>query len=271
MITSYLQGGLGNQMFQIAVAYSHAKKNSDTAVFDLNNSHTPHQGQNISKYRNNIFSGFNHMDNVYDLCSNTFSQPGHSFCEIPYNQNQQLQGFYQSEKFFINNKTELIELFRTGLIHSNHTSNIWIMVNNELNNLRSTLNKPIVSIHIRRGDYLKFLGVHDPCPVGYYNESLELMREKIGDFHAYFVSDDIEWCKDVFNGHGSFSTNKDEIEDMILMINCDHNIIANSSFSWWSAYLNDNTEKVVIGPEKWFGPRGPQDQQDIIPKGWFKI
>ena len=51
MITSYLQGGLGNQMFQIAAAYSHAKKNSDTAIFDLNNSHTPHQGQNISKYK----------------------------------------------------------------------------------------------------------------------------------------------------------------------------------------------------------------------------
>ena len=271
MISVYLQGGLGNQMFQIAVAYNHAKKNSDTAVFDINNSHTPHQGQNISKYKNNIFSGFNHMDNVYDMCSNTFSQPGHSYCEIPYKVNQQLQGFYQSEKFFINSKTELVELFRNGLIYGDKTRNSWIEINNELSDLRKELNKPIVSIHIRRGDYLKFLGIHDPCPVSYYNKAMELMRNKIGDFHAYFISDDIEWCKDVFKGEGNFSKNLDELEDMILMINSDHNIIANSSFSWWGAYLNTNPYKIIIGPEKWFGSMGPQDQQDIIPKNWIKL
>lgn len=270
MITSYLQGGLGNQMFQIAVAYNHAKKNSDTSVFDFNNSHTPHQGQNVSKYKTNIFSGFIHMDNVYNICNNTFSQPGHSYCEIPHKLNQQLQGFYQSEKFFLESKTELVELFRTGLIYGRKTREDWVRINKELDVLRNSLNKPIVSIHIRRGDYLKFLGIHDPCPVGYYNKAMELMKEKIGDFHAYFISDDIEWCKDIFEGHGSFSKNTDELEDMILMINCNHNIIANSSFSWWGAYLNSDG-KFIIGPKKWFGPRGPQDQQDIIPEKWVKI
>jgi hypothetical protein len=269
MITSYLQGGLGNQMFQIAAAYAHAKKNYDTAVFDLNNSYTPHQGQNISKYKTNIFNGFNHMDNVYDLCNNTFTQPSHSYCDIPYFNNQQLQGYFQSEKFFINNKTELINLFIEGL--KSHKS--WFEVEKDFKDIRLLLRGeiPIVSIHIRRGDYLKFLGIHDPCPIEYYQESIKLMKDKIGNFQPYFISDDIEWCKTAFNGIGMYSNKKDELEDMIIMLNCDHNIIANSSFSWWGAYLNNNNNKIVIGPEKWFGHYGPKDQDDIIPINWIKI
>jgi hypothetical protein len=268
MITTYLQGGLGNQMFQIAATYAHAKKHGDEAVFDLNNSHTPHQGENSSKYRGRLFK-FKHTDNVYDVCNKPFSQPGHSYCEIPYEPNQQLQGFYQSEKFFLNIKDEIVELFREGLAGGYYFN--WTKINSDLHKLKQELNKPIVAIHIRRGDYLKFLGVHDPCPISYYNQAMELMKEKVGDFHAYFVSDDIEWCREIFGGHGSFSKYTDEIDDMILMVNCDHNIIANSSFSWWSAYLNENPDKVVIGPERWFGPRGPQDQQDIIPNNWIKV
>jgi len=267
MITSYLQGGVGNQMFQIAVAYSHAKKNSDTAVFDLNNSHTPHQGENISKYRNNIFREFNHMDNVYNICDKAFSQPGHSYCDIPYFNNQQLQGFYQSEKFFLNVKTELVDKLTSGLNSENKKlDNVINYINglSEHNNLN-----PLVSIHVRRGDYIKFPSVHTLCGLDYYNNALSFMREKIGDFTAIFISDDKEWCKDNFKG--IISPFNDEIEDLILMNNCNHNIIANSSFSWWGAYLNQNPDKIVIGPKKWFGYSGPQDQQDIIPENWIKI
>jgi hypothetical protein len=95
------------------------------------------------------------------------------------------------------------------------------------------------------------------------------MKEKIGDFTPIFISDDKEWCKENFNG--IVSPFDDEIDDLILMMNCDNNIIANSSFSWWGAYLNQNPNKVVIGPKKWFGPYGPQDQDDIIPPNWIKI
>ena len=66
-------------------------------------------------------------------------------------------------------------------------------------------------------------------------------------------------------------TFNDEIEDLVLMINCEHNIIANSSFSWWGAYLNQNPNKIVVGPKKWFGLQGPKDQQDTIPENWIKI
>jgi len=268
MITVYLQGGLGNQMFQLAATYSHAKKNKDTAVFNLDNSHTPNQGQNSSKYKNKLFT-FNNLSNVYDICNKPFVQEGHSFCEIPYEPNQQLQGFFQSEKFFLDHKEEIKKIFIDGL-RKGYEEN-WSKVINDLKNLSNTVNKPIVSIHIRRGDYLRFRGVHDPCPIEYYKKSMECMYQKIGDFCPYFISDDIEWCKKTFGNIGLFSKYNDEIDDLILMVNCDHNIIANSSFSWWGAYLNSNPNKIIIGPKDWFGPVGPKDTEDIIPNSWLKI
>jgi len=269
MITSYLQGGLGNQIFQIAVAYAHAKKNLDVAVFDLNNSHTPHQGENISKYKNTIFHEFNHIDNVYEICSNVFSQPNHSYCEIPYTNNQQLQGFYQSERFFLNVKKELINKLISGIKSEKEK---YENVTKFISSIEFNYEKPLVSVHIRRGDYLKFPHIHTPCGLDYYKKALSIMKEKIGDFKLIFISDDKDWCKETFKDlESSISPFNDEIEDLILMINCKHNIIANSSFSWWGAYLNQNPNKIVIGPKKWFGPGGPQDQQDTIPKNWIKI
>jgi len=267
MITSYLQGGLGNQMFQLAVAYSHAKKNGDTAVFNLGNSHTPLQGENVSKYKGKLLQ-FNHMDGVYNTCDNVFVQPSHSYCEIPYRPNQQLQGFYQSEKFFIDDKNELIEKFRSGLKSSDYNDK-WVTISNELDTLRKQTNKPIVSIHVRRGDYLKNPDIHPPCSIGYYNDAISTIEEEIGPIHPYFVSDDIEWCRENFEG--TFSNKTDEIDDLMIMVNSDHNIIANSTFSWWGAYLNTNPNNITVGPKRWFGPRGPQDTNDIIPNNWIKI
>ena len=265
MITIYLQGGLGNQMFQIATVYNQAKKYGDIVTLNKE-SHTPHQGENMSKYRDKIFK-FNYDNDAYKTCSNVFTQKEYSYKEIPYEQNQQLHGFFQSELFFLDYKENIISMFREGL--SNYTN--WDKIGYELDELRNKTGKPIVSIHVRRGDYLKFPHIHIPCSIVYYNKAMELMKNKIGNFHAYFVSDDIEWCREVFDGCGSFSEYPDEVDDMIFMVNCDHNIIANSSFSWWGAYLNNNNEKIVIGPKKWFGNNGPQDQDDIIPKKWIKI
>ncbi len=269
MVTVYLQGGLGNQMFQVASTYSHAKNNNDQPVFNFSDSHTPHQGNDVSTYKYSFFKNFIHDSSVYDLCENTFTQPGHSFCEIQWKPNQQLQGFFQSEKFFINHKDEIIEKFVDGVISD--TTN-WLWVKEHINHISKQVNKPIVSIHVRRGDYLNFKGIHDPCHVNYYLESIDKMKDLIGDFHPYIISDDIEWCENIFTEMDcTFSPGESEVIDFMIMMNCDHNIIANSSFSWWGAYLNLNRDKVVIGPSKWFGPRGPQDQQDIIPEKWIKI
>ena len=85
-------------------------------------------------------------------------------------------------------------------------------------------------------------------------------------------SDDIEWCKDNFKIKNVYYSNEKYYHDLFLMSCCEHNIIANSSFSWWSAYLNNNPDKKVISPKKWFGKNGPKyNINDIIPNNWIQI
>lgn len=264
MVTSFLQGGLGNQIFQVAAAYNLAKKNKDFAEFNFNYSHTPNQGHDVKKYKNTIFSQFNHNDNLN--IENIFTQKGHSFENIPYQKNLQLQGYFQSEKFFVENKNEIINKISLGLKKEDEK---YRNIENFINFIKKENNKNIVSVHIRRGDYLKFPHIHTPCTLNYYEKSIYHMKEKIGDFIPIFVSDDKNWCKENFNG--IISPFEDEIEDLILISLSDHNIIANSSFSWWGAYLNENKNKIVIGPKIWFGFAGPQDQDDTIPNNWIKI
>jgi hypothetical protein len=94
----------------------------------------------------------------------------------------------------------------------------------------------------------------------------------MGDVDFIFVSDDMNWVKENFKGNNIFySDNSEEILDLTLMSICDNNIIANSSFSWWGAFLNENPNKKVIAPSKWFGPEGPSDTQDIYPTEWITI
>lgn len=267
MITSYLSGGLGNQIFQVVVAYNLAKKNKDKALFNFNECYTPHQGHTSVKYKNNIFKEFTHNDDI--KIENIFSQKGHCFEEIPYTKNLQLQGFFQSEKFFIENKNEIIQKILKGI---KTEEKVWEDVKKFISTINFNLKKPLVSVHVRRGDYLKFSHVHTPCGLDYYKKALSIMKEKIGDFKPIFISDDKNWCSETFKDIDCLiSPFNDEIEDLVLMINCEHNIIANSSFSWWGAYLNQNHNKVIIGPKKWFGPGGPQDQEDTIPDSWIKI
>jgi hypothetical protein len=265
MITSYLQGGLGNQIFQVAAAYNLAKKNGDIAEFDFNECYTPLQGNQSKKYKDTIFKEFNHSDSI--LIKNTFTQKGHGFELIPYKESLQLQGFFQSEKFFEENKKDIVEKLLIGIKSEKEK---WDKVLGWIGGLSS--DKKLVSVHVRRGDYLKFPHIHTPCGLNYYKEALSLIKEKIGNFTPIFVSDDKDWCKETFKDlECLISPFSDEIEDLILMINCKHNIIANSTFSWWGAYLNQNHDKIVVGPKKWFGATGPQDQENTIPNNWIKL
>jgi hypothetical protein len=260
-------GGLGNQIFQVTAAYSHAKNNNDTPCFNLNYSHTPLQGENIIKYKDILFKEFCHDEKVLDKCTNVYSEKKHSYDNIPYTPNQQLQGYFQSEKYFHNHKEEIIDKLLKGLRNYDK----WDEITQEINNLKGELNKPIVSLHVRRGDYLKNPHIHPPCSVSYYNNAIDYLKENLGDFMVYFVSDDIRWCKETFGDGHLYSNYTDELDDLVLMVNSDHYIIANSTFSWWGAYMGINMNKIIIAPNIWFGVGGPKDQEDIIPKNWIKI
>ena len=134
-----------------------------------------------------------------------------------------------------------------------------------------------VSVHIRRGDMKNdpvMAERHGVMPLSYYQKGIEIIRSKVSNPHFYFFSDDISWANENFNDIDSTfvsgDISKTHFEDLYLMSQCGYNIIANSSFSWWGAWLNNNSGKIVIAPNKWFNS-GPQDTEDLIPSNWIRI
>jgi len=142
----------------------------------------------------------------------------------------------------------------------------------------------IVSIHVRRGDYLNFPDKHPILPLEYYKEAIKYIIEqekwKPEEFEIFVYSDDPDWCmknftKEVF-GYDCFIQHTDEHpeNDLYAMAMCQHNIIANSSFSYWGAILNPNPNKIVCAPtyQKWFGPGNKHlETNDLLLPSWAQI
>lgn len=161
-----------------------------------------------------------------------------------------LQGFFQSLKYF--------EEYERVIKFAFTPNNLPI----------AELNK--TAIHVRRGDYLKFQDSHPTLTLDYYKQAI---KKAPAEKYVIF-SDDIDWCKKNFKGAKyEFSEGRSEVEDLAYMLSMKNNIIANSSFSWWAAYLNPNPEKIVVAPETWFGPAltATHDTKDLIPNKWMRI
>jgi len=134
-----------------------------------------------------------------------------------------------------------------------------------------------VSIHIRRGDYIsdpKTNKMHSTIDIEYYKRAIKIIGEKIPEPAFFIFSDDIEWVKKnlKISSPTTFVSNPqmEDFEELILMSKCKNNIIANSSFSWWAAWLNQNPNKVVIAPKKWFN-NIKINVDDLLPSDWIKI
>jgi hypothetical protein len=130
-----------------------------------------------------------------------------------------------------------------------------------------------VSIHIRRGDYVKLQQIHGLCDLDYYKKSIKYIAKNVKHPCFFVFSDDIQWVKDNLKieypcEYIDFNHGRDSAWDMWLMANCKHNIIANSSFSWWGAWLNQNHDKIVIAPKQWFANG---TKTDIVPTQWQRI
>lgn len=133
-----------------------------------------------------------------------------------------------------------------------------------------------LSVHVRRGDYLKIANTSGICTMDYYKRAVDAMLARVRPELVVVFSDDAQWCRENFGEllgglpaeYVDWNGGSDSYRDMQLMSLCSHNIIANSSFSWWGAWLNQNPGKVVMAPSRWMnGPGWP----DIIPEGWNKI
>jgi len=179
--------------------------------------------------------------------------------------NTDLYGYFQTEKYFEKYRNEILEIFTFKQNHKDEAENF---LSEKVPPLAS--DKNIISLHVRRGDYTLYPNHHPTCSDEYYQSAISKFDLSNSIFLVF--SDDIEWCKKKFEGESFiFSDTDNQYLDLAIMSFCDHHIIANSSFSWWGAWLNKSEDKKVIAPSRWFGPALNKDTSDIYCKNWIKI
>lgn len=276
-----IKGGLGNQMFQYAL-YKKLKNignktYGDLSYFNRNNCYELERIFNIevnTSYNlvlKKIFENDNLFFKIFRkilksiLVKNVIQQNDVEFKENIFNYNY-FDGYWQSEKFFQDIKEEICLDFKFPPI----TEDKNLYIKNEIEKVES------ISIHVRRGDYIGNEILDGLAPLEYYERALRYIKLKIENPIFFIFSNDIEWCKE--NLKINFPTNyidwnngEKSFRDMQLMSLCKHNIIPNSSFSWWGAWLNSNLNKIVIAPEVWFRKESVYKYKDIVPETWIKI
>jgi len=288
MIITRISGGLGNQMFQYAIAKAIAKKNND--VFKLDLSFYPKQ--TLRKYELDLLNIDEHIasedeciklrgkENLVFKVKNrlglTINRPKSYILEssltlfdfVIYNRegNIYLDGFWQNEEYFKSIRKDILKDFTLKDVIEEEVKKY----------LESIQNSNSVSLHVRRGDYIDNSytnNVHGVCSLRYYKKAIEHIIQKIEKPIFYIFSDDIAWCKDNFDFLESkvfVDNTKSALDDLELMKHCKHNIIANSTFSWWGAWLGKNSDKIVVAPQVWFVEDGWKDLT-IAKKEWIKI
>jgi glycosyl transferase family 11 len=289
MIIVKLCGGLGNQLFQYALGKSlsiasklplkldiNAFKKDTLRKYYLNNFTINEElatQKEIVVFKNNIF-----LKAINKLTKNKFHYLNHivnekNICFEPQilkiKKKVYLDGYWQTEKYFkdIENILKKEFVLKTPLNAKNKKT---------LERISVSLNS--VALHIRRGDYVNNTATsqfHGNCSLQYYQNAINLISEKIKDPHFFIFSDDIPWVKENLKSKYPMyylDNNPPEkgYEDLRLMSGCKHFIIANSSFSWWGAWLAENKNKIVIAPKKWFNDTSI-DTKDLIPETWLKI
>ena len=248
-------GRLGNQLFQYAMLKAVALKGNHTLKLpNLKNSDLKHFKVSCLELEE---SDLAHITKTFvDEPRFYFRPEVFEQCDFT-----NFHGYYQSEKYFKEFETQI----RKDLIFKEQVKNCAQDVVKKYKK-----EKPLVSVHVRRGDYLTIHNglFHTPCNKKYYQQAMDMFNEV--DF--LFFSDDIKWCKENFSGKNIlYSEGNSGIIDFAAISLCEHNIMANSSFSWWSAWLNVSLNKQVVATSNWFGPMGPQDTYDLIPDEWIVI
>jgi len=267
MLTVLLKGGLGNQLFQIAALINLAMENRQVYFIDLNlwppkggAASEIWQAGNPKTYRDNVYRNLplGHVKALKFSPSNIYREPHQEYRKIPFKDDLLLDGYFASEKYFKRAEGILRELFAPPLEY----------VENFNSRYRGD-GKELVSVHIRRGSHLTNPDHHGSCPLEYYTKAMSKFDSDKTRFIVF--SDDLDWCRENFD-NVEFSEGQQDFEDFYDMMLCDHNIIANSTFSWWSAWLNKNKNKKVISPEVWFGPANAHlTINDLIPKEWILL
>jgi len=311
-ITVFLRGGLGNQMFQYALGLNIAKKNNAELVLDTTflNDRFPRKEFTYRNFDLNVFTlspskilsgktweGKPHFS-VLSKISEKLPIPGIWFgLDIAFLMAKKilgmgkiikekkdyifdpdvlkakgsivLWGHWQSEKYF----ADIADDVRSAFHFRKKLSGEVEVLAEQIKNSNS------VSIHVRRGDYVKFENmkkIAGDTNLSYYSRAVSYIAERVSSPHFFVFSDDIAWCHENIKVQFPVTYLDDKTAGhknayhLELMSLCKHNIIANSTFSWWGAWLNNNPDKIVVAPERWRADVSREDN-DIVPNGWIKI
>ncbi|MFN8251441.1 MAG: alpha-1,2-fucosyltransferase [Ferruginibacter sp.] len=290
MIIVQLKGGLGNQLFQYAAGLSLAshhgvplkvdiaelfekKHATDTArAFDLEKFNcnpvvaneaeiaSVLQSSALKKWTDKLkpcYKRLDYKEAAFFFDPHFFQSGNHIY----------LRGYRQSEKYFQHIEVLIRQQFVIKPVYTNPVKEL-------AEKLRSHNS---VAVHIRRKDYLSaaYSKIHGALPADYYNRAAELIAGKTDQPVFYIFSDDPEWVKANFNiglpvVFITPEMSNAAITDFYLISSCRHQVIANSTFSWWAAWLNDNTGKMVVAPNKWFN-EAAHNTKDLVPANWIRI
>ena len=295
MVVVKLTGGLGNQLFQYAAArrlsvFHHTILKLDGTLFE----HYRLRKYSLSPFR--ILESFATPQEIAEVKG--FSKKGVLRIALAFLRNLKrnhrspifteplvrpfdpsilktpkdvyLDGYWQSEKYFVDIQDIIRREFTIKYAQDPQSQEV-------AEHIASTQS---VSVHVRRSDYVsdsETNRTHGSCDLDYYKQCVSLITGKITNPHFFVFSDEPSWTtKNLrLNYPTTFVTHNDSdkaYEDLRLISMCKHNIVANSSFSWWGAWLNPNPDKIVLGPKKWFNDPGPGvDASDIIPPRWIQV
>ena len=244
-------GRFGNQMFQYAALYSIAKRNGyKFGIAYQNKSDNPY----LNMCLNEAFGNLTAADSSNHIPTRRVNEPDFTFNPglfgIP--DETDLMGYFQTEKYFKDYRNGLLKefQFREPILEKATT-------------IRSVTKEPVISMHLRLGDYKKLVGRHPVMTLEYYQKALEKLPN---DLLIIAFSDEPEEADKIFSSLGRkyfIPESEDQFTDMCTMTLCNYHVIANSSYSWWGAWLSDS--KHVVAPSNWFG------DDDIMPKNWSDI
>ena len=274
-------GGLGNQLFQYWTAFALAWKNRCPLVLDASGGPWHQRPKVLFRSRRPFrLDGFRDMEIerrrlrwvgpwVFERRSRTLEvrkESGHSFDErvLRLKPPVYLSGYWQSPRYFEDLRGKMLD----DMVPRDIPDHLDALI-------RTARQSAVTSIHVRRGDYLSNLFArmkHSSCSMEYYNKAVSRLKGKTETF--FMFTDDVPWCEKNFkhlkNMKVISGSLDNELHELHLMSKCRNNIIANSTFSWWAAWINKHEDKTVIAPKQWFRNK-KMSTKDLCPESWIRI
>jgi Glycosyl transferase family 11 len=275
-ISCHLMGGLGNQLFQLFATLAYAIRHNCNPVFTYSEQLTVGKVRNT--YWSNFLSHIKRLTTVQELRFLVYQEPSFEYRAIPVPNKQDitLRGYFQSAKYFANEQAEIFDAIRLSeqkqVIRSEYPTYV-------------TNNYDTISMHFRLDDYKNIQDRHPIMPYEYYRNALVHMigsvqcEQPIKVLCFYQEGDSVEVGETIERLSREFDFivfqhidhSIEDWKQLLLMSCCKHNIIANSTFSWWGAYFNENSDKIVCYPRTWFGPTLKHNIKDLFPDTWRQI